>query len=161
MWTRVNRHTCNLYSVVECASLQVLSSNLREGSGCTMNTQHQSPLSPPPPTHTQRETMDAELFLGEEEEEEEVEESPLPTKSADCYRSLLQADKVRTHTNGMPTTCSAQPAQSAWCLCHVHGTPLLHSCMCQPGLQGLCERGCGLCSPPTVCVCVAPFCGFY
>ena len=77
MWTRVRRHTCNLYSVVECASLQGLSSDLREGSGCTMNTQHQSPSSPP---HTererQRENMDAELFLGEEEEE--VEESPPP-----------------------------------------------------------------------------------
>ena len=85
MWTRVNRHTCNLYSVVECASLQGLSSDLREGSGCTMNTQHQSPSSLP---HTQRETMDVELFLGEAEEE--VEESPLPTKSTDCYRSLLQ-----------------------------------------------------------------------
>ena len=85
MWTRVNRHTCNLYSVVECASLQGLSSDLREGSGCTMNTQHQSPSSPP---HTERENMDAELLLGEEEE---VEESPLPTKSADCYRSLLQS----------------------------------------------------------------------
>ena len=44
-------------------------------------------LHPPPPTHTQRENMAAELFLGEEEEEEE---NPLPTKSADCYRSLLQ-----------------------------------------------------------------------
>ena len=86
MWTRVDRPTCNLYSVVECASLQGLSSDLREGSGCTMNTQHQSPPSPTPP---HRENMDAELFLGEEEEE--VEESPLPTKSADCYRSLLQS----------------------------------------------------------------------
>ena len=77
--------------MVECASLQGLSSDLREGSGCTMNTQHQSPSPPsPPPPHTQRENMDAELFLGEEEEEE-VEESPLPTKSADCYRSLLQS----------------------------------------------------------------------
>ena len=75
MWTRVNRPTCNLYSVVECASLQGLSSDLREGSGCTMNTQHQSTSSPPPRTHT--ENMDAELFLGEEEEEE-VEESPPP-----------------------------------------------------------------------------------
>ena len=74
MWTRVNRHTCNLYSVVECASLQGLSSDLREGSGCTMNTQHHSPSSSPP--HTHRETMDTELFLGEEEEE--VEESPPP-----------------------------------------------------------------------------------
>ena len=50
-------------------------------------------LLPPPRTHT--ENMDAELFIGEEEEEEEeeeeVEESPLPTKSADCYRSLLQS----------------------------------------------------------------------
>ena len=54
----------------------------------------------------------------------------------------------------MPTTCSAQPAQSAWCLCHVHGTPLLHSCMCQRGLQGLCERGCGpLSAPNSVCLC--------
>ena len=78
MWTRVNRHTCNLYSVVECASLQGLSSDLRERSGCTMNTQHQSPssLPPPPHTHTERENMDAELFLGEEEEE--VEEIPPP-----------------------------------------------------------------------------------
>ena len=84
MWTQVNRHTCNLYSVVECVSLQGLSSDLSEGSGCTMNTQHQSPPSPP---HT--ENMDAELFLGEEEEE--VVGSPLPTKSADCYRSLLQS----------------------------------------------------------------------
>ena len=76
MWPRVDRHTCNLYSVVECVSLQGLSSDLREGSGCTMSTQHQSPSSPPPPTHTQRENMDAELFLGKEEEE--VEESPPP-----------------------------------------------------------------------------------
>ena len=46
----------------------------------------------------------------------------------------------------------------AWCLWHVHGTPLLHSCMCPPGLQGLCGRGRGLCLPPTVCVCVpVPF----
>ena len=74
MWTRVNRHTRNLYSVVECASLQGLSSDSREGSGCTMNTQHQSPSSPP---HIHRENMDAELFFGEEEEEE-VEESPPP-----------------------------------------------------------------------------------
>ena len=93
MWTRVNRHTCNLYSVVECVSLQGLSSDLREGSGCTMNTQHQSPSSPSPP-HTVN--MDAELFLGEEEEE--VEESPLPTKSADCYRSLLQSRQRSEHT---------------------------------------------------------------
>ena len=54
-----------------------------------MNTQHQFPSSPPPPPHTHREYMAAELFLGEEEEE--VEESPLPTKSADCYRSRLQS----------------------------------------------------------------------
>ena len=87
MWTRVNRHTCNLHSVVECASLQGLSSDLREGSGCTMDTQHRLP--PPPPPHTHRENMDAESFLGEEEEE--VERDPLPTMSADCYRSLLQS----------------------------------------------------------------------
>ena len=55
MWTRVNRSTCNLYSVVECASLQGLSSDLREGSGCTMNTQHQSPSSPP--AHIERTWM--------------------------------------------------------------------------------------------------------
>ena len=70
MQTRVNRHTCNLYSVVECASLQGFSSDLREGSGCTVNAYHQSPSASPPP-HTQRENMNAELFLGKEEEEED------------------------------------------------------------------------------------------
>ena len=150
MWTRVNRHTCNLYSVVECVSLQGFSSDLREGSGCTMNTQHQSPSSLP---HPQRENMAAELFLVEEEEE--VEESPLLPSQQTATGAFYKADKVRTHTNGMPTTCSAQPAQSAWCLCHVHGTPLLHSCMCQPGLQDLGERGCGpLSAPNSVCLCV-------
>ena len=89
MWTRVNRHTCNLYSVVECASLQRLSSDLREGSGCTMNTQHQSPPSPPR-THT--ENMDAELFLGEEEEEE----SPPPYQVS----RLLQEPSTKQTRSG-------------------------------------------------------------
>ena len=92
MWTRVDRHTCNLYSVVECASLQGLSSDLREGSGCTMNTQHQSPSSPPP---THRETMDAELFLGEEEE---VEESPPPYQVSRLLQELSTKQTRSEHT---------------------------------------------------------------
>ena len=133
-----------------------LGSDLREGSGCTMNTQHQSPSSPPPPpppTHTERTWM-LSCYLARRRK---WRRSPSLLSQQTATGAFYKADKVRTHTNGMPTTCSAQPAQSAWCLCHVHGTPLLHSCMCEPGLQGLCERGCGLCPPPTVCVCVATF----
>ena len=151
MWTRVDRHTCNLYSVVECVSLQVLSSDLREGSGCTMNTQHHSPSSPPPPpTHTERAWM---LSCSLARRRRRSRRAPSLSSQQTATGAFFKADKVRTHTNGMPTTCSAQPAQSAWCLCHVHGTPL-HSCMCQPGLQGLCGRGCGpLSAPNSACLC--------
>ena len=90
MWTRVDRHTCNLYSVVECASLQGLSSDLREGSGCTMNTQHQSPSSP----HPQRENMASELF----EEEEEVEESPPPYQVSRLLQEPSTKQKRSEHT---------------------------------------------------------------
>ena len=153
MWTRVNRHTCNLYSVVECESLQGLSSDLREGSGCTMNTQHQSPSSPLPPPHTQRERSWM-LSCSLARRRRRWRRAPSLPSQQTATGAFYKADKVRTHTNGMPTTCSAQPAQSAWCLCHVHGTPLLHSCMCQPGLHGLCERGCGpLSAPNSVCLC--------
>ena len=155
MWTQVNRHTCNLYSVVECASLQGLSSDLREGSGCTMNTQHQSPSSSP--AHTERTWMMSSSLVRRRRRRR----TPSLPSQQTATGAFYKADKVRTHTNGMPTTCSAQPAQSAWCLCHVHGTPLLHSCMCQPGLQDLVKGGVALCPPPTVCVCVAPLCGFY
>ena len=158
MWTRVNRPTCNLYSVVECASLQGLSSDLREGSGCTMNTQHQSPSSSPPPplphTHRKRTWM---LSCSLARRRRRRRRAPSLPSQQTATGAFYNADKVRTHTNGMPTTCSAQPAQSAWCLCHVHGTPLLHSCMCQPGLQGCVKGGVALCPPPTVCVCVATF----
>ena len=154
MWTRVNRHTCNLYSVVECASLQGLSSDLREGSGCTVNTQYQSPpspLPPPPPPHRERTWM---LSCSLARRRRRWRRAPSLPSQQTATGAFYKADKVRTHTNGMPTTCSAQPAQSAWCLCHVHGTPLLHSCMCQPGLQGLCGRGCGpLSAPNSVCLC--------
>ena len=139
MRTRVNRHTCNLYSVVECASLQGLSSDLREGSGCTMNTQHQFPSSPLPP-HTQRERTWM-LSCSLARRRRRWRRAPSLPSQQTATGAFYKADKVRTHTNGMPTTCSAQPAQSAWCLCHVHGTPLLHSCMCQPGVQGRMKGG--------------------
>ena len=154
MWTRVNRHTCNLYSVVECASLQGLSSDLREGSGCTMNTQHQSPSSPTP-THTQK-NMDAELFLGEEEEE--VEES-LPLYQVS--RLLQEPSTKQTRSEHTQMGCRPLVVPS---LPRVLGAYarymglLLHSCMCQPGLQGLCERGRGpLSAPNSVCLCIATF----
>ena len=96
--------------------------------------------------------MDAELFLGEEEKE--VEESPPPYQVSRLLQEPSTKQTRSEHSNGMPTTCSAQPAQRAWCLCHVHGIPLLHSCMCPPGLLGLCERGCGpLSVPNSVCLC--------
>ena len=51
--------------------------------------------------------MDAELFLGKEQEE--VEESTTPYQvSRLLQEAFYKADKVRTHTNGMPTTCSAR-----------------------------------------------------
>ena len=61
----------------------------------------------PSPSCLHTQNMDAELFLGKEQEE--VEESTTPYQvSRLLQEAFYKADKVRTHTNGMPTTCSAQ-----------------------------------------------------
>ena len=152
MWTRVNRHTCNLYSVVECASLQGLSSDLREGSGCTVNTQHQS-LPSPSHTHTHRANMDAELFLGEEEEE--VGESPPPYQVSRLLQepSTKQTRSVHTQMGCRPLVVPSLPRVLG---AYATYMGLLYSI---PVCVNLDYRGCenggvALCPLPTVCVCV-------
>ena len=61
----------------------------------------------PSPSCLRTQNMDAELFLGKEQEE--VEESTTPYQvSRLLQEAFYKADKVRTHTNGMPTNCSAR-----------------------------------------------------
>ena len=108
--------------------------------------------SPPPPPHTHRENMDAELFLGEEEEE--VEESPLPTKSTDCYRSRLQSRQGQNTQMGCRPLVVPSLPRVLGAYATYMGLRYSIPCMCQPGLQGLGGRGCGpLSAPNSVCLC--------
>ena len=87
-----------------------------------------------------------------------MEESPLLPSQQTATGAFYKADKVRTHTNGVPTTCSAQPAQSAWCLYATYMGLLYSIPVCvNLGYRACVKGGVALCPPPTVCVCVATF----